>query len=253
MSDGNKRKHKKKNLGKRFHDIKTFAKEKNLNYSYLNLILNKRRRYNEDFLNKIAEALEVPIYELLSDVPLIPYSEKEPQLHFNSPEGEYEGIKLFEDTISLGPGYELNQIAPIDYVPILKKFLPKGYKSDKDRIVAFYTKGISMKPTINDGSIVWIDRLDVIPKEGEIYAFILKDYNNMVTIKRLIKIDGHFLIIDGDNKNEEDRKTEELKDYPMVLNLQEYTEADISPVRGRVIWVLNRLIEKPKKHKKKEA
>jgi len=37
----------------------------------------------------------------------------------------------------------------------------------------------------------------------------------------------------------------------MVLNLQEYTEADISPVRGRVIWVLNRLIEKPKKKLKK--
>ncbi|MHA1274633.1 MAG: S24/S26 family peptidase, partial [Promethearchaeota archaeon] len=95
-------------------------------------------------------------------------------------------------------------------------------------------------------SIVWIDRLDVIPKEGEIYAFYLMN-SKTVTIKRLIKIDRHYMIIDGDNQNEEARKTEELRDYPMVLDLKEYTEADISPVRGRVIWVLNRLIEKSKK------
>jgi hypothetical protein len=52
------------------------------------------------------------------------------------------------------------------------------------------------------------------------------------------------LIIDGDNSNPEDRKTEELKDFPMVLNLKEYEHEDISPIRGRVIWALNRLIEK---------
>lgn len=52
------------------------------------------------------------------------------------------------------------------------------------------------------------------------------------------------MIIDGDNQNPEDRKTEELRDYPMVLDLKEYTEAYISPIRGLVIWVLIRLIEK---------
>jgi hypothetical protein len=57
------------------------------------------------------------------------------------------------------------------------------------------------------------------------------------------------MIIDGDNQDKEDRKTEELRDYPMVLDLKEYSEADISPSRGRVFWVLNRLIEKPKKKK----
>lgn len=65
-----------------------------------------------------------------------------------------------------------------------------------------------------------------------------------MTIKRLIKIDRHYMIIDGDNQNPEDRKTEELRDYPMVLDLKEYTEAYISPIRGLVIWVLIRLIEK---------
>jgi len=51
------------------------------------------------------------------------------------------------------------------------------------------------------------DRLDVIPKEGEVYAFLLKDFHNSVTVKRLIKIDRHFMIIDGDNKGLEDRKS----------------------------------------------
>jgi hypothetical protein len=173
--------------------------------------------------------------------------QKEPHLTFNSPEGDYEGIKLFPDPISLGPGYELSEMVPEDYAPLLKSMLPKGWKSDKDRIVAFRTKGISMKPTINDGSIVWIDRMDVVPKIGEVYAFLLKDFGNIVTIKRLIKIDRHFMIIDGDNSNAEDRKAEDLKDFPMVLNLKEYEHDGVSPVRGRVIWVLNRLIEKPKK------
>jgi signal peptidase I len=104
-----------------------------------------------------------------------------------------------------------------------------------------------MKPTINDGSIVWIDRMDVIPKIGEVYAFLLKDFGNNVSIKRLIKIDRHFMIIDGDNTNPEDRNAEDLQDFPMVLNLEEYERDDVSPVRGRMIWVLNRLIEKPKK------
>ena len=215
----------------------------------INRIENGKQNYTIDFLVQIANVLKVPLYEFFSDKPLIPYEDKEPILKFNMPEAELEGIKLFENPVSLGPGYDLSEMVPKDYIPIPKTLLPRGYKSDKDRIVAFPTEGISMKPTINDGSIVWIDRLDVIPKEGEIYAFYLMN-SKTVTIKRLIKIDRHYMIIDGDNQNEEARKTEELRDYPMVLDLKEYTEADISPVRGRVIWVLNRLIEKPKKKKK---
>jgi len=195
----------------------------------------------------IAKALGISTYELLSEKPLVPYKSTKPKLEFNQPKGDFEGIKLFEDTISLGPGHEINELPPKDYIPLSKKLLPKGYKSDPDRIVAFETEGISMKPTINDGSIIWIDRMDVIPKEGEIYAFLLKDLSNSVTIKRLTKIDRHFFIIDGDNKNLEDRKSEDLKDFPMVLNLKEYEEEDISPVCGRVIWILNRMIEKKNK------
>jgi len=213
----------------------------------INRIENGKQNVTVEFLLKLSKVLEVPLYKFFTDKPLVPYKSTNPKLEFNQPKGDFEGIKLFEDTISLGPGHEINELPPKDYIPLSKKFLPKGYKSDPDRIVAFETEGISMKPTINDGSIIWIDRMDVIPKEGEIYAFLLKDFSNCVTIKRLTKIDRHFFIIDGDNKDPEDRKTEDLKDYPMVLNLEEYGEEDISPVCGRVIWVLNRMIEKKKK------
>jgi len=130
---------------------------------------------------------------LICDKTLVPFESAEPKLEFNQPEGEFEGIKLFEDPVSLGPGHEINELPLKDYIPLSKRFLPKRYKSDPDRIVAFETEGISMKPTINDGSIIWVDRMDVIPKEGEIYAFLLKDFSNSVTIKRLTKIDRCFL------------------------------------------------------------
>jgi len=230
-------------------NLSRFCREKGLNVAYFNQFLNGRRRYNEDMINKLAEALNISVYQLFSDEPLIPYREAKEQhaSHFLTDE-RYENIKLFSDSLSLGPGVEISEIPPSDYLPFLKKLLPKGYKSDPDRIVAFPATGISMKPTIMPGSIVWIDRKDIQPREGEIYAFWLKKWNS-VTIKRLIKLSGgRYCIIDGDNRNEQDRKSEELRDFPMVIDCKEYEEGDYPwPIRGRVIWVLNRFIEEPKK------
>lgn len=229
--------------------IAKFAKEKGLSNSYLNEILNGKRRFNEDWLNKIAGALGVEPYELLADKPVVPYFQvREEHAAYHLVPEHFEKIKLFDDALSLGPGNEISEIPPSDYIPFMKKYLPRGYKSDPDRIVAFPTTGVSMKPTINPGSIVWIDRQDIQPKEGEIYAFWLAD-RHAVTVKRLIKINRRYCIIDGDNKSEEDRKTEELRDFPMVIDCKEHADDQDQPwpIRGRVIWVLNRLIEEPKK------
>jgi len=223
-----------------------FAKDVHIPNSYLNEILSGKRRWNEDILIKIASALNIPPYQLLADEPLIPYSEMP---KYEGKLNEYwEKIKIFPDAISLGPGVEISEIPPEDYVLFPKKFLPRGYTSDPDRIVAFKTQGISMKPTIMPNSYVWVDRKDVEPREGQIYVFWLEKINE-VTIKRLIKISrGRYCIIDGDNRNEEDRKTEELRDFPMVIDCRQHEESDYPwPIRGRVIWVLNRFIEEPKK------
>lgn len=228
-------------------NLSKFCREKGLSTVYLNQFLNSRRRFNEDMLNKIAAALDVPLFKLFSEEELVPYPlVREEHAASLLVSERFEKIKLFEDSLNLGPGNEITEIPPDDYLLFLKKLLPRGYKSDPDRIVAFPAAGIGMKPTINSGSIVWIDRKDIEPKQGEIFAFWLAD-RHAVTIKRLIKFTKRFCIIDGDNKNEEDRKSEELQDFPMVIDCRDNEEADhVWPIRGRVIWVLNRLIEKPK-------
>jgi phage repressor protein C with HTH and peptisase S24 domain len=237
-------------IGRRFKgNAAAFAKAAKISSPYLNEILNGKRRFNEDFLKKVSAALDIPSYQLLADEQLIPYFQVRDE-HASAhlvPE-RFEKVKLFEDSLSLGPGNEIAEIPPADYLPFLKKLLPRGYKSDPDRIVAFPTTGISMKPTILPGSIVWIDRKDVQPKEGQIYAFWLAD-RHAVTVKRIIKINKRYCIIDGDNKNEDERSLEELRDFPMVIDCKDHEDDQGHPwpIRGRVIWVLNRFIEEPKK------
>jgi phage repressor protein C with HTH and peptisase S24 domain len=225
-------------------NLSRFAKEKGFSNSYLNEILNGKRRFNEDWLNKIAKALEVEPWQLLSDRPLIPYESKEPTLVFNMPDGEIEGVKVFDTPACLGPGFNMDECAPSGYMPIPKKDLPRGFKSDPNRIICLPTKGTSMVPTILPDSYIWVDRF--VPAEavlpGRIYAFLLPD--RTVTIKRLVRVTDHCAIIDADNSDPAERKeTGSLKDFPMILPLQE----DQSVVRGRVIWILNRLVEKPKR------
>ena len=219
-----------------------------LTHATINRLENGKQNVTLDVLEKISKHLKIETYSLFSKSYLVPYLEvREEQASYHTAHEEMENIKFFEDPLSLGPGYEISEIPPSEFLPFMKRLLPRGYKSDPDRIVAFPTSGISMKPTIFPGSIVWIDRKDIQPKEGEIYAFWLSD-RNAVTVKRLIKINKRYCIIDGDNKNEEDRKTEELRDFPMVIDCKENDEEDHPwPIRGRVIWVLNRFIEEPKK------
>jgi len=43
----------------------------------------------------------------------------------------------------------------------------------------------------------------------------------------LIKISrGRYCIIDGGNRNEEDRKSQELRDFPMVIDCKENDDKD---------------------------
>ncbi|NLH75551.1 MAG: hypothetical protein GX465_00750 [Acidobacteria bacterium] len=229
-------------------NLSKFCRDKGLSTVYLNQLLNSRRRYNEDLLNKIAKALDVPVYQLFADEPLVPFPQvRDEHAAAALVPDRFEKIKLFEDALSLGPGNDVSEIPPADYLPFLKKYLPRGYKSDPDRIVAFPTTGISMRPTINPGSVVWIDRKDISPKEGEIYAFWLED-RQAITVKRLIKHTKRYCIIDGDNKDAEDRRSEDLREFPMAIDCKEDDDdSHLWPIRGRVIWILNRLIEAPKK------
>jgi len=225
-------------------NLKKFTDDKGLAniYPYINQILNGRRRYNEDIISRIADALGVPLSVLFSDGPV---SINSPTLKFNMPEGDYVPIKLFNDPVILGPGYDMRELRPEGHVAILKKHLPVGFSSHEDRVVCFPTTGISMKPTINPGSFVWIDRKvpreDVV--EGGIYAFLSPD--DGVTIKRLVALNEEHLVIDGDNPDREERALGSLKGFPLALKIPVPEDPPI--IVGRVIWILNRLVEKPKK------
>jgi len=191
--------------------------------SYIARIENGKANFTINKLLGIAKFLRVPVYSFFHSRPLTPFQEKEPRLVFNSPEA--------------------------DYVPILREHLSEDLRGEKDRVSAFPAPDNTMAPTINKGAILWVDRKASDPRVGEVYAFWLKDPSNTVTFKRLIHADHHFLIIDGDSRNERERASGDLKDYPRVLNLKEYEQRGIDPIRGRVVWALNRIQDKPEPKK----
>lgn len=208
--------------------------------SYIARIENGRANFTIEKFLKIAGFLQVPPYGLFDTKPLVPYRQKLPKLVFDSPQAEFTTVKLFGDPHILAPGFEISELIPLDFVPVPKDYLPASDRADKDRVIAIVAPDNCMAPAAAKGSIIGFDRSDVEPRVGEIYAFLLREAQNAVSIKRLTKIDRHFLIIDGDNPSPAVRKSEELKDFPMVLNVKK-SEHDESPlIRGRAIWVLNR-------------
>lgn len=210
--------------------------------SNINRIENGKQNYTLDFFFKLSETLKTPAYEFFSESKLVPYEVKEPNLIFDMPSGEIEGVRCFDSPVCLGPGYNMDEMQEIGFLPMYKAELPVGYKSEPDRIVCFLTSGLSMAPTIMPDSHIVVDRF--VPMEwvvpGGIYAFLLPSGD--VTIKRLLKLTDDSAIIDADNPDPKERQEGTTKDFPMIVHLRE----DESIVRGRVIWILNRLIEKPK-------
>lgn len=207
--------------------------------SYIARIENGRANFTISKFLSIAAFLQVPPYGLFDTKPLVPYRQKPPRLVFDSPEGNYTTVKLFPDASVLAPGYEIGELIPLDYVPVLRDLLPAG--RDKDRVVAVLAVDNGMSPVINRGAVMGIDRQDVEPRVGEIFTFLLREAQNAVTVKRLTKIDRHHLIIDGDNQSPAVRKSGELKDYPLLLSLKKSDHEEAPLIRGRVLWVLNKL------------
>ena len=212
------------------------AKKRSYN-SYLNQFLNGRARYNETFLEKIATALGLKIEDLFSSGPV---EINAPPLLFEQPKGDFAAIKVFADPVCLGPGYNMNDLVPAGWLPMKRENLPIGFNSHADRVVCFPAEGDSMKPTINPGSYVWIDTDPPTIEENGIYAFLLPDES--VTIKRLVKVCEDHVVIDADNPDACERAAGSLRGFPMALQPRE----DVNILRGRVIWILNRLLENSK-------
>ena len=220
-----------------FKSIHQFALQKKINYQYLNAILNEDRRFNEDWLKGLAKALGLSMEALFSSGPV---EINAPPLLFEQPKGDFAAIKVFADPVCLGPGYNMNDLVPAGWLPMKRENLPIGFNSHADRVVCFPAAGDSMRPTINPGSYVWIDTDPPTIEENGIYAFLLPDES--VTIKRLVKVCEDQIVIDADNPDACERAAGSLRGFPMALQPRE----DVNILRGRVIWILNRLLENSK-------
>jgi transcriptional regulator with XRE-family HTH domain len=181
----------------------------------------------------ISTELLLKLAEVLNLHDLIPHPPEIKDLE----SGDLVQVKLIADMISLGPGYDISQEHAEAHIPMPKTWLP-GWTAVPDRYIAVRASGNSMAPVINDGAILFIDRLQIIPQEGQIFAILLP--NKQITAKRVIKIYKSQIIIDGDNQDKQERLMGELKDYPMIINLTEADDPNY-PIRGRVVWVLNKL------------
>jgi phage repressor protein C with HTH and peptisase S24 domain len=227
-----------------FKDPKAFTDAKKLSNSYLNQILNGRRRFNEDTLNKISAALNVPLFQLFADEPLVSkaQSEKDPAIFevFSDEAAklEYSKFRTRDDFVpirivgtgSLGHGRFVSSEETKGYTLIYRHALPKKavtQKRDQEKIVGLFVKGDSMSPTILDKSLVAIDLEDRDEiRRNKIYAVEMPDAG--VTLKRVIQKDDQFILF-ADNPNE--------PGFPTCIGMK---GLNYNPICGRVVWAWNK-------------
>ena len=228
--------------GQGYRSVLDFAKKSGLNYVYVNSILNKDRRYNEDTIEAIAKALNVPLYSLFSDEPLVPkpVADKQPIIMESFPDAqthdEFREVEAQDDfipvrivgTVSLGQGRIISGEETEGYALIYRHALNRKawtQKRNAEKIVCVWAKGSSMTPTIQDKSLVAIDIEDRAEiRNQKIYAVELPDEG--VVLKRVHRTNDH-LILFSDNQN--------TPGYPRCMMLDD----ELSPIRGRVVWTWN--------------
>lgn len=233
-------------IAERYKSPREFALKKGIGYVYLNKYLNKGVRLNDVFAEKLAKALDVPIYRLFTEEDLIPRSqaEKEPAIIEVFPDEEtkldsatyltkddFLPIRILADRASLGHGAIVSQERTGGYALIYRNALPKKAVKQKraaEKIVCIFAVGESMSPTIQDKSLVAIDVEDKAEiRNNRIYAVEIPDEG--VTIKRVLKHGEHLLLF-ADNRD--------FQGYPRCLYLK---DLDYNPICGKVVWTWNRL------------
>ena len=228
--------------GQGYKSVHEFAKKSGLNYVYVNSILNKDRRYNEDTIEAIAKALRVPLYSLFSDEPLVPkpVADKQPIIVESFPDtqthDEFRGVEAQDDfipiriieTVSLGQGRVVSNEETKGYALIYRHALNRKAWSQprkSEKIICVWAVGDSMSPTIQNGSLAAIDIEDRSEiRNQKIYVVDVPEEG--VVIKRVHRTGDH-LILFADNPH--------TPDYPKCVMLDE----ELSPIRGRVVWTWN--------------
>ena len=213
--------------------------------SYVTKIENGQANFTIDKLFAIAKNLNLPEYNLFSSETLVPKSlaDKEPAIieifqdELSKKEfGQYLTrdklipIRILEDSASLGTGRIVAQEKTRGYALIRKEIIDKKAWTQKrcnEKIICLLAEGDSMKPTIEDGSLLVIDLEDI--KEihnSKIYAIELP--GERVIIKR-VRIHNNHLMLFADNMKD--------PNYPKCILIKQKRY----PIRGKVIWAFNKL------------
>lgn len=132
-------------------------------------------------------------------------------IDLNNPITEFKQIPIY-DSISAGFGSCKSGI--IGHMPLPQT---NGFRGD---VIGIRVDGDSMQPDIKDGDTVLI-KIEVMPENGEVGAFILNDEG---LLKRYKKTDRGDVILSSDNK-----------DYdPIIIN-----ESDEFHIVGKKVGVFN--------------
>lgn len=135
--------------------------------------------------------------------------------------GEIVHVPFLEIRAAAGAGAINPEVGQYETVPVPKAFL-RERGAHSDRVHFIRASGDSMSPTIDDGSLVLVDRSQKAIVDGRIYVVSMRDE---VRIKRLKKsLSGKVTLhSDGDKEIFPDEELDRL-------------EAEQLVVHGRVFW-----------------
>lgn len=189
------------------------------------------------YVLRIARAFEVSIEWLLTgrDAPsvttphIITFAHDDPTMReeFASHEDadSFIPVRILGDAAAMGPGRKVASGKTAGYALIHEVALPRIARTQKrsdEQIVCLWARGESMEPTIQDGSLVAVDRRKRGLQNGKIY--LVHEGDDAVTIKRVSTSRGGHLVVTADNPATEG--------YPLVLSGKDADNA----ICGKVVW-----------------
>ena len=193
----------------------------------------------DDKLSKLSQALKVSPDDLLNtslyqraSAPtphIITFQHDDPTMReeFASHEDadSFIPVRILGDAAAMGPGRKVASGKTAGYALIHEVALPRIARTQKrsdEQIVCLWARGESMEPTIQDGSLVAVDRRKRGLQNGKIY--LVHEGDDAVTIKRVSTSRGGHLVVTADNPATEG--------YPLVLSGKDADNA----ICGKVVW-----------------
>lgn len=147
-------------------------------------------------------------------------------LHEPIEEGENDFVPVSRLSVQVGAGNgrPVDVVAELGLLQFRRDFLRSAGVSPINSAVVT-VKGMSMEPTIRDGSVLLLNRADREPRPGQIYAF---SWDGEMLVKRFQLVGGQWRAV-SDNADK--------SEYPDII-IDGKAE---TLIQGRAIWVGSKL------------